>query len=651
MKLYKERYLFKPFLRNSKNYQKYYNSLITSFKLPKLNKSQSETFLNISRKKGNIDDYKDNDNQPSKINKINTSKIALFKSYINNKIRNNSTIRKQLFYNNNSSLIFNFRNNIKKLKIKSKSYLSNSDKSSMSCIINFFNDYEKEFFPDIDYSNLNYNESEIYKDKYVYENLIKKKVNYFKTNKNLNPTIKFQKNFFYGKYKKEIDLTFSSLKITFKDMAELNDKNSENKFEIYLPFSLLPIFYYKGFEAFIKFLSVVIRAENNFEKIFFDEDKVSDALNDLKEFKIKNDIEKVKTFEFELKSIFKKSLKKDMPKQIRPLILKREKNFLKYNNFIFFWITNTKTFIVTITLPSLDLYIIENKILIHHFIDFEFLFYLYKRNFLNWEYFVIRNLSGYSKFRNIFQKLGSHANLSSQNIFLKESKTFQNNFGEEILFNVYTDQFNKNQIIQFKSFYVIINLIDLNFKKEKNYQIYFNFFQFIKLYEIEKYSSKIMFLFKFLEINTDTNSLSFNFKEFDEFDIKNWMENIKKFSLESLQRRSNHTEKLIREFEIFSKKIKIEFIRPKWSIIKIENHNEIVKTWEIGKDLEKDLVDSINYPDCWNNFLNGCLKKLNEPIPILPELNLKKKYMKRSNSKRYSSSSSERRSKTRYSNA
>ena len=117
MKLYKERYLFKPFLRNSKNYQKYYNSLITSFKLPKLNKSQSETFLNISKKKGNIDDYKDNDNQPSKINKINTSKIALFKSYINNKIRNNSTIRKQLFYNNNSSLIFNFRNNIKKLKI------------------------------------------------------------------------------------------------------------------------------------------------------------------------------------------------------------------------------------------------------------------------------------------------------------------------------------------------------------------------------------------------------------------------------------------------------------------------------------------------------------------------------------------------------
>ena len=663
MKLYKEGYLFKPLLRNSKNYKKYYNSLDTTFKFPKLNKSQSDNYLNITRKKVNNDDYKDNDNdndnQMSKINKINISRNYFYNRILNHKIKNNSTIRNQLickdmFYKNNSSLVFNFRNNIKKIKIKSRSYISINDKSNMSCIINFFNDYEKEFFPDIDYSNLKYNDYEIYKDKSVYENLIKNKVKYFKNNKNLNPTIKFQKNFFYGKFKKEIDLTFNSLKITFHDMAELKDNNNNNKFEFFLPFALLPVFYFKGFESFMKFLSVVIKVENNFEKIIFEEDKISDALNDIKDFKIKNDIEKVNTFEYELKSIFKKSLKKEMPKQIRPLILKREKNFLKYNNFSFFWITNTKTFIVTITLPTLDLHIIENKILIHHFIDFEFLFYLYKRNFLNWEYFVIRNLSGYSKFRNVFQKLGSCVNLSSQKIYLKEPKSFQNNFGEEVLYNVYTDQFNKNQIIQFRSFNVIVNLIDLNYKLEKTYQINFNFFHFIKLYEIAKYSSKIIFLFKFLEINSETNALSFNFKEFDEFDIKDWMDNIKKFSFESLQRR-NHIEKLYREFEFFAKKIKIEFIRPKWSIIKLENHNEIMKTWEIGEDLEKDLVDSINYPNsnCWTNFLNGCLKKLNEPVPILPEINLRKKLRKRGYSGIFNSSSSDRsrKSKSRSSKA
>ena len=654
MKLYKEGNLFKPFLRNSKKYKKYYRGLITSFKFPKLYQSQSESFLSIKRKKESRDHFKDIESQ---LSKINITKVDLFNRNTNYTIKNNYTLRKQLIYknmlyNDNSSILINLRNKIKNLKIKSKSNSSVKDKSNMSGIINFFNDYEKEFFfPDIDYSNLKYNDYEIYKDKYVYESLIKEKVKYFKNNKNINPTTKFEKSFFYGKYKKEIDLTFSSLKITFKDMAELKDKNSDNKFEFFLPFSLLPIFYYKGFEAFIKFLSIVIKVENNFENIIFEENKISDALNDLKDFKIKNDIEKVNSFEFELKSIFKKSLKKEMPKQIKPFILKREINFLKYNNFIFFWITNTKTFAVTITLPTLDLNIIENKILIHHFIDFEILFYLYKRNFLNWEYFVIRNLSGYSKFRNIFQKLGSRVNLSSQNIFLKETKIFTNNFGKEVLFNVYTDQFNINQIILFKSFNVNVNLIDLNYKHEKSYEIYFNFFHFIKLYEIAKYSSKIIFLFKFLEINSDTNSLNFNFKEFDEFDIENWMENIKKFSLESLQRRNNCVEKLCREFEFFGKKIKIEFIRPKWSIIKFENHSEVAKTWEIGEDLEKDLVDTINNPNCWTNFLNGCLKRLNEPVPILPEISLKKRHRKRGNSGNFSSSSSERRSKTRYSKA
>lgn len=658
MNLYKEGYLFKPLLRNSNKYKNYYQSLITSFKLPKINKSKSEHYLNITRKEENNEDYKENDNQSFKINKINVNRNIIFNRYLNFRKDNNSIIRRQLIYkdflyNNNSSLLYKFRNKMKKINIKFNSFDSVNDKSNMSYIINFFNDYEKEFFPDIDYSNLNYNDYEIYKDKFIYENLIKEKVNYFKNNKNLNHTFKFQKNFFYGKFKKEIDLTFNSLKITFKDMTELKDNNNPNNFEFFLPFSLLPIFYYKGFESFIKFLSVVIKVENNFENIIFEEDKISDALKYIKDFKIKNEIEKLNSLEFELKSIFKKSLKKEMPKQIRPFILKREINFLKYNNFVFFWITNTKTFIVTITLPSIDLNIIENKILIHHFIDYEFLFFLYKRNFLNWEYFVIRNLSGYSKFRNIFLKLGSCANLSSQNIFLKEPKTFQNNFREEILFNIYTDQFNKNQIIQFKSFSVIVNLIDLNYKLEKAYQINFNFFQYIKLYEIAKYSSKINFLYKFLEINSETNAISFNFKEFDEFDIKDWMENIKKFSLESLKWRNNHIEKLIREFEFFAKKIKIEFIRPKWSIIKLENNNEIMKTWEVGEDLEKDLVDSIKYPNSnyWTNFLNGCLKKLDEPVPILPEINLRKKNRKRGNSGHYSSPSSERKSKSRYTNA
>ena len=149
------------------------------------------------------------------------------------------------------------------------------------------------------------------------------------------------------------------------------------------------------------------------------------------------------------------------------------------------------------------------------------------------------------------------------------------------------------------------------------------------MYEIAKYSSKNYFLLKFLEINNELNTLSFNFKEYDNFDIETWMANIKKFSGGSLKNRGLK-EDLYEEFNIFSKRIKIEFRNPRWSIIKIEGKNEIMKVWEIGKELENDFICCIENisADTWTNFLNKCLKKVDEPVPLLPEYNIKKKKKK-----------------------
>ena len=57
-------------------------------------------------------------------------------------------------------------------------------------------------------------------------------------------------------------------------------------------------------------------------------------------------------------------------------------------------------------------------------------------------------------------------------------------------------------------------------------------------------------------------------------------------------------------------------------IIKFDNNQENAKTWEIGKELEIDLVNSILYKntESWTRLLNLCLQKLNEPIPSLPSL-------------------------------
>ena len=630
-------YPFKKIIKDSNSFHNYYNNLILKNKLPLLKKSPSS--LSIFQK-NNEENNKYNNNELKIFSNINN----IYHHFSPNKIilkplSKRNFIYRDILSNANSSLFLNFSRNVlspRRLKIVDMSN-SNEEKSKINYNINFFDDYEKGFFPDIDYSNLKYNEYEIYQNKSIYENLIEEKIKYFKENKNENATIQLIKKFNYGKNKKEIHLIFESLTITLQDMS-ISTNLQDKGFKIHFPFALLPIFYYKGFEAFIKFISAVVRIENNFEKIIYEEEKIIDALNDIKDYQIKSDEEDKKN-DYDYMDI-----QNDKPIHLRPPILKRNKNTLRFNYFIFFWVTNTRTFSVKITLPCIHLNILDNKIVINHFIDYELLLYLYKRNFLNWEYYIIKNLSSYSKFRNIFQQIDSISKIYDKTIFLKEPKTRINTFEEELLLNVYTDQFNKNQIIQFKSFYVIINFINLILEQEKKYHIYFNFFQYVKFYEISKYSSKINFLSNFLEINNELNTLNFNFRAFDEFDINNWLDNIKKFSGEKYKN-IFISDDYYREFDLFSKKINIEFRKPKWSIIRLEKRNEITRTWEIGKELEKDFIDSIvnSSSDSWTNLLNECLKKLNEPIPDLPKILIKKKTKKKGNRSNTNSATSKRR--------
>ena len=488
--------------------------------------------------------------------------------------------------------------------------------------INFFEDYEKEFFPDVNFSNLEYKESEIFGKEKIYEDLIKDKIIYFQNEKNENNTIKLEKDLYYGKYKKEIRLTLKSIHISFEDM-NLSKKLQNQNLQVDIPFALIPLLYYKGIGSFIKILSQIIKAEKNFEDIYFDENAVQGALNNIKDFKIipkKNCDKNLNFFDNESK----------VGNNDKPIILKspgltKNKNFLKFNIFVFYWVTLDKTYSVTVTLPTMTLNILEEKIVMNQFIEYELLFFLYKRNFLNWEFFIIKYLSSYSKFRNIIRKLGQNTTLYNEEFFLKEPKIRYNSFSDEVLINIYTDQFCRNQVLEFRSFYILVNFIDTNYSYEKIYQIHFNFLQYLKLFEISKYSNKILFLIKFLEINNEIHSLNFNFKEYDEFDIKNWMDNIRKFSSKSLK--DIFDEKLTGEFDICQKKIKIAFKKPKWSLLRIENDKERIKNLEIGKDLEVEFVQCMYHEisDSWKHLVNECLKRLNEPVSILPMLSSKKK--------------------------
>ena len=633
------RYSFKKIIKDTDSFHNYYNNLKLKKNLPLIHKSQSINSL-FSKKDEENDNYnKDNNTELNNVNIYNRYSKFSINKIILKPIEKRKFIYRNLLNQCMSPLFFQLSRN-KSLPKKLKSLDINSSiepKSKINCNINFFEDYEKGFFPDIDYSNLNYNENQIYISKSIYENLIKEKVKYFQENKNENVTVQLEKKFYYGKNKKEIDLVFESLTISFSDMCLPQDKC----FKIDFPFALLPVFYYKGFEAFIKFLSVVIKIENNFEKITFHEEKIIEALNDLEDYQIKKEEDKKIDSEYMDKE-------NDNSIHLIPPFLKRSNNNLNYSYYIFFWVSNIRTFVVKITLPCISLNIIDNKIVINHFIDYELLFYLYKRNFLNWEYYIIKNLSNYSKFRNIFQQIDSISKMYNIKTFLKEPKTRINSFSQELLFNIYTDQFNTNQIIKFQSFYITIKYINKMLEQQKKYYIHFSFYQYVKFYEISKYYCKIFFLSNFLQYNDELKKLNFNFSAFDEFDIKAWIGNIHKFSGENIQN-NIYDDAYYREFDLYPKKIIIEFIKPKWSVIRLIKRNEITRTWEIGKELEKDFIDSIveSSSDSWTNLLNECLKKLNEPVPLIPKIAIKKKTKKRGNRSNINSANDKRKSNSK----
>jgi len=229
--------------------------------------------------------------------------------------------------------------------------------------------------------------------------LIKEKINYFENNKNENYTTELKKTFHYGKHKKEINLTLNSLILTLDDMMA-SQKVNNSSLKIDFPFALLPIFYFKGSDSFQKFLAMVMKVENNFEKIIFDNNLINAALNNIKDYQLEPNKNVDFNFNLEYNNLSYKRERKSKIKEIktislRPIKLQRNNDFLNFNSFIFFWITNLRNFIAKLNLPCITLKIPEFRITINHYLDFEFLFFLYKKNFDCWEYYTIKYLSSY----------------------------------------------------------------------------------------------------------------------------------------------------------------------------------------------------------------------------------------------------------------
>ena len=738
------------------------------------------------------------------------------------------------FYNNHGELL---RNVISSSKIFPTGFKTNLNKSNANLYDSlalfplsidknknkknkesFFEDFECENCKEkIDYNLLNYDEKEIFEKNYF--DFIKEKINNIKEKKNEDKINKLSKKFLFGKEKIKTLLNLESLSLVFEEIKDNNNENENEKNtfqipikkEINLPFEILPVFYLKDEEEFKKILINLIKFDENFEDIIFDDSNLSKILNNQFEFdfeeknqrtKIENSKKEKKLINIQEKedeeinylnlqkeennennedslfddlnddkpdenkyelpndtneeneeeneeinieqqneildendeepSLNKEELKNDefedvnenyeekeiiidnnisqmMGNELNNYIVDKNDNdnidnletnenlneikkdsstakiqrisikklnslnynlknlffdifpdenknliFNTFNIFSFLWNTPSKKFKVNLILPKIIMNMPEKNIMIQKFIEKKLFFYIYKKNFENWEFYCLKYLSSFKRFRYLLDSLSSHISLQNQLLYLTLPKIKSYNLNNIQIKNFHTDENNINYIDTFSPFVGIINITNIEKCICNVYTIHFNFYQMKKFKKIEKFIDKINFMLKFVNFNFKLNNITFDYETLDEFKVNEWINDVRKFSGKDYFKNDSNIERTSVEYLINKNlKIKIEIKLPVLNVEKNLKGFPYKKNYYVQNELEKKICNSddvIKFPEKLletikeenevknfeNNLLNMSIKKKtvrklesqvninkknSEKIPHIPEGN------------------------------
>ena len=683
------------------------------------------------------------------------------------------------FYNNHGELL---RNVISSSKIFPTGFKTNLNKSNANLYDSlalfplsidknknkknkesFFEDFECENCKEkIDYNLLNYDEKEIFEKNYF--DFIKEKINNIKEKKNGDKTNKLSKNFLFGKEKIKTLLNLESLSLVFEEIKDNNnDENEKNTFqipikkEINLPFEILPVFYLKNEEEFKKILINLIKFDENFEDIIFDdsnlskilnnqfkfdfeknqrtktenskkekkhiniqekedeeinylnlqkeennenyEDSLFDDLNDDKpdenKYELPNDTneeneeendeinieqqneildendeepslnkEELKNDEFEdvnenyeeKEIIIDNNISQMMGNELNNYIVDKNDNdnidnletnenlienkkdssttkirrislkklnsinynlknlffdifpdenkniiFNTFNIFSFLWNTPSKKFKVNLILPKIIMNMPEKNIMIQKFIEKKLFFYIYKKNFENWEFYCLKYLSSFKRFRYLLDSLSSHISLQNQLLYLTLPKIKSYNLNNIQIKNFHTDENNINYIDTFSPFVGIISITNIEKCICNVYTIHFNFYQMKKFKKIEKFIDKINFMLKFVNFNFKLNNITFDYETLDEFKVDEWINDVRKFSGKDYFKNNSNIERTSVEYLINKNlKIKIEIKLPVLNVEKNLKGFPYKKNYYVQNELEKKICNSddvIKFPE------------------------------------------------------
>ena len=412
--------------------------------------------------------------------------------------------------------------------------------------------FQQEFFNSTSrFYNLNYEPNKIFNKSQYYEKIIKNHLIKLKErNYNENLTYYLEKELNNNKGNNVI-LQIYSINIKFENLKDKKEYNT------YLPFSLIPIFYCYdiiSIEEIKLIYSMIITLNKDFKDLILLDDTL----------------------------LFKYLSMISIPKN----------NFIyKHNQFyeklVFPWYTKNVTYKVTITLPTAYIKVVEKNVTFHKIINYELLFYIFNKNFINWDFYIFNYFFSFKIFRILIGKALSYnyrnnfENINKNLSYNPKTLTYEDLRLNSYFFIGTTDE-GLNEIYKLKPGYFTlnVNLID-EFKEEyvQREKIFLNLSQTkILCGSIKKIKNSTDFFRKFFNVSFYNNKeklfFDFDYEKFNEINIDEFaikMNENKYYEKDKKDKKEKKEEKVIEKFEIndvFSMDFTIEINQP---IIEIYN--------------------------------------------------------------------------------
>ena len=328
--------------------------------------------------------------------------------------------------------------------------------------------------------------------------LIYEKINYLKQNDITNFSDSLYK--LYKSKENNFSIKLKSIEIKFENITK-----KENPKIFILPLIYIPLFYYQNFYAFKYILLSMFSFKDNFNKIEFNEKELKNFLKISSLF--------IKDFSISNVDFLKKSVIED--KNIE------EQKKLKGNIYTLIWNTPIHIYKVTIELPKILIVFNNLQNVFHHFIEKDLILYLLNNNFLSWDFYVIKYLISFKKFRILFEN-----NHTKQNLF--KNKETNSNYLISPKVKSYIDKLNKNKSFLFinsdkenKNSIYIIHPLKMELTEEIKDKIFtFTLNQMEILSHISLYENLNDFLQKLLCLNTETQKYFLNYDFFQNLNKK-----------------------------------------------------------------------------------------------------------------------------------